>query len=132
MKDVTPAYVKVLFGQMVRLAGGTDAAGLILGLSNQRVSQLQSLNCADQPSALHLIKLHVGIESPFLTDALTALAGGTPPSRDLQKETREHLHAAANLDALASSNAPPKAISDALTKAQRELADVAHVLAANE
>lgn len=132
MSEPTPAFIKGLFSQLVRVVGGVEAAGAFLGLSHQRVSQLQSTNCADMPSILHVVCLQAAAQTTMMTDAIGDLVTGARAARDLQKETREVLHAAANLDALAAGNAPPKAIDDALARAQRELADVAQLRAANE
>lgn len=44
---VLPAYVKGLFHQLVKAVGGVEAAGAFLGVSHQRISQLQTTTCAD-------------------------------------------------------------------------------------
>lgn len=59
--------VKALFRQLVAAAGGVEACGLTLGVSHQRVSQLQSVNNPDMPTFAQIMALEVVAERPIIT-----------------------------------------------------------------
>lgn len=132
MTEASPAFVKGLFAQLVTAVGGNEAAGAYIGVCHQRVSQLKRVNCPDMPTILQVVVLQQAVGLPIVTDALSDLVAGVKARRDLEKESREALHAMSDLDRAVLTGAPTRAIDDLLAKAQRELGDVAHARAANE
>ena len=79
-ETVPPAFVKGLFHQLVKAVGGVEAAGAYLGVSHQRVSQLQTTTCADMPTIMQVIALEAACGNPIVTGALSRrLTGGPGP-----------------------------------------------------
>lgn len=79
-EPVLPAYVKGLFFQLVKAAGGVEAAGAFLGVSHQRISQLQTTTCADMPTVMQIVALESACGLPVVTGALARrLTGGPGP-----------------------------------------------------
>lgn len=77
---VLPAYVKGLFHQLVKAVGGVEAAGAFLGVSHQRISQLQTTTCADMPTVMQIVALESACGLPVVTGALCRrLTGGPGP-----------------------------------------------------
>lgn len=61
--------VKALFKMLVAAVGGVEAAGVHLGVSHQRVSQLYSLSNDDEPAYRHIRVLEVAAGRAVVTGA---------------------------------------------------------------
>jgi hypothetical protein len=61
--------VKALFKMLVGAVGGVEAAGVHLGVSHQRVSQLYSLNNEDEPAYRQIRVLEVAAGQAVVTGA---------------------------------------------------------------
>ena len=61
--------VKALFKMLVAAVGGVEAAGVHLGVSHQRVSQLYSLSNDDEPAYRHIRVLEVAAGQAVVTGA---------------------------------------------------------------
>lgn len=73
--------VKALFKMLVAAVGGVEAAGVHLGVSHQRVSQLYSLSNDDEPSYRHIRVLEVAAGQAVVTAAhVKAVRGGEADS----------------------------------------------------
>lgn len=131
MTDVSPGLVKGLFAQLVKTIGGNEAAGAFLGVCHQRVSQLKRIDCPDMPTIMQVVCLEAACGRAIVTDALAEMVGGVKAQRDLQRETRDVIYAAAHLDQLASSAAPERQIDEAVARLNREVSDVTALRAAN-
>lgn len=64
-----PGEVKALFRQLVKASGGVDAAGVELGVTHQRVSQLQNVNCPDEPTFRQIMALEAVCGRLIVTEA---------------------------------------------------------------
>lgn len=127
MSEITPAYVKALFHHLVRQIGGLEAAGAYLGVSFQRVSQLQSVNCPDMPTVIQVATLEAALGHSVIFGALAKLVedGAGSAAKDALEEACEVTEAAANLLHLVrSGNATPREIQAAVLDVQREAMDV--------
>ena len=124
MNEPNPSYVKGLFHALVKAAGGLDPAASVLGVSFQRVSQLQSLTSADMPSLMQVIALEAFVGSPIVTGALAKLVAGPNAEKDLEAEVFDVTQAAVDLHAAVMSGADPKAIEGKVIRLRREAEDV--------
>lgn len=124
MSDLN-SVIKGHFAQLVRIAGGTEAAGACLGVSHQRVSQLQSRSCADMPKLeqIHALEAFVGQSVVFSALAQMAEQEGAT-AKDALQEACEVTEAAAELLRLARSGASARDIEAAALAVQREAMDV--------
>lgn len=123
-KDVSPAFVKALFYQLVKAVGGTEAAGAYLEVSHQRVSQLQSPNSADMPGLMQVIKLEAVAGVPIVTGALAKLVEGASGKKSMEDEVFDVTQAAVDLHASVRSGADPKTIEGKVIRLRREAEDV--------
>lgn len=124
MSDLN-SLIKGHFAQLVRAAGGTEASGACLGVSHQRVSQMQSKNCPDLPrlEQIHELEMFVGQSVVFGALARMAEAEGAA-TKDALEEACDVTEAAAELLRLARNGAPTKEIEAAALAVQREAMDV--------
>lgn len=76
MTEITPAFIKGHFHHLVRAVGGTEAAGVYLGVSHQRVSQLQSVHSADMPTILQVLTLEQAVGRSVVFSALARAVEG--------------------------------------------------------
>lgn len=118
--DITPGYVKGLFHHLVRSVGGLEAAGAFLGVSFQRVGQLQSMNHPDMPTLLQVVTLEQACGQSIILAQLAKAATGALTAGDLEKETREATYAAVDLQRMAENGATRKELEAALLKLRRE------------
>lgn len=126
-----PHRFKVLFMTLVRLIGGCDAAGAMLGISHQRVSQLQSLNHADMPTLMQVHILEMALGQPIVSGALARLAVGRTCGVDLIKEAAEAVAAVSSVLDACVKGATQRDALIAVSRARKELDDVAASLSAN-
>lgn len=124
----TSHQIKGLFFHAVKAVGGVEAAGAYLQISHQRVSQLQSINCADMPTIMHIVTLEHVIGQPIITRALAESVAGPLGAADLMVEACEATEAAADLQALVRNRADHKTIRDAAVRLQREATDITAAL----
>lgn len=68
--------LKALVRLLVKAAGGVEAAGLTLGISHQRVSQLQDVNCPDQMTTLQISQLECVAGRAIVTGTCARAAEG--------------------------------------------------------
>ena len=68
-RAIEEGELKALVRQLVKAAGGVEACGVLLGVSHQRVSQLQSPNNPDQMSFLQIAKLECVAERAIVSGA---------------------------------------------------------------
>lgn len=123
-EPISPAFVKGLFFQLVKAAGGVEAAGAFLGVSHQRISQLQTLSCADMPTVMQIVALEQACGLPVVTGALCRrLSDGPGP------EVRDAL-----VGAVGSASEALRVVHDAERDGRwtaRELADAREVTRRN-
>lgn len=75
-RALTDGEVKALFRQLVKAAGGVDAAGVELGVSHQRVSILQSPSAADLPTLRQIMCLEVVAGADIVSGAMSRAIKG--------------------------------------------------------
>jgi hypothetical protein len=121
---MTPARVKSLVFQLVKAAGGVEASGAVLGVSHQRVSQLQSLNHADMPTLMQVITLEAFVGHPILTAALAASITSTDAGKSPLEEACEVTEAAAELMRLIRTGAPTREIDAVIWRLRKEIDDL--------
>ena len=68
-RALTPGEVKALWRQLVKAAGGVEAAAIELGVKHQRVSLLQSPTAPDMPTFLQIMVLEAVVGRPIVTGA---------------------------------------------------------------
>lgn len=122
----TTAEIKGLFYQLVKAVGGVEAAGAYLGISHQRVSQLQNPTCADMPTIMHVVTLEAAIKQPIVTGALARAAVGDSIHADPDKEIGDVVLAQAEVLSLRRRGAPSreqKAAALRLVKEAEEVVD---------
>ena len=129
MTEPSPQYVKALFLALVKAAGGGEAAGLALGVSHQRISQLTSLNSADMPTLMQVAGLEAFAGQAVVTSALAKLAGSQGKGADPNKEAAEVVSASARLMHLTVNGATQREILAAVAAVRSELDDVPASLA---
>jgi len=119
------AEVKGLFGQLVTVVGGQDAAAAFLGISQQRVSQLINPTCADMPTVMHIVTLESAVGQPIVTGALARAASGGSLTADPMKEIGDVVIAQAEVFHLERTGADAKAKKAAALRLVREATEVA-------
>lgn len=122
--EITEGYLKGLFHHLVKTVGGVEAAGARLGVTFQRVSQLQSSNNSDMPTLMQVAVLERAANQPIISDQMAKAATGGLIGGDLGKETREATYAAVDLQRIADSGADKKTLQAALLKLRREADEV--------
>lgn len=129
---MTPARVKSLVFQLVKAAGGVEASGAVLGVSHQRVSQLQSLNHADMPTLMQVITLEAFVGQPIITASLAASLTPTDAGKSPLEEACEVSEAAADLLRLVRTGGTDREVEAATVRLRKEIDDVPAALAAND
>ena len=129
---MTPARVKTLVFQLVKAAGGVEAAGAVLGVSHQRVSQLQSLNHADMPTLMQVIALEAFVGQPILTGALAASLTPTDAGKSPLEEACEVSEAAAHLLHVVRTGGTDREVEAAAVRLRKEIDDVPAAMAAKD
>lgn len=124
MTAVTSAEIKGLFYQLVRAVGGIEAAGAYLGVSHQRVSQLQNPTCADMPTVMHVVTLEAVVGQPIVTSALARAAAGGSIHADPGKEIGDVVLAQAEVLSLHRAGAPAKDQKAAALRLVKEAEEV--------
>lgn len=128
--EVTPAYIKGLFLQLVKVVGGVHAAGAYLGISDERVSQLQRMTCADLPTFMHVATLEQACGQSIVFASLAKLAQGPAGDANLLKESCELSEASLDLQRAIRTGASEREIQALVSRVMREAADLPPVLAA--
>lgn len=123
--SVSPAEIKGLFYHLVKAVGGVEAAGAFLGISHQRVSQLQTVTCADMPTIMHVATLEAVAHQAIVTGALARAATGGSVTHDPMKEIVDVVLAQAEVLKLERTGAEPKTKKDAALRLVREATEVA-------
>lgn len=132
MSAITPAQVKGLFYALVKEVGGVEAAAAFLGISHQRVSQLQSPAHTDLPTIMHVVTLEAVVGQDVVTGVLSRAAGGIGAAKDLRTEVCEAVEASADVLRLVRTGADRKTIHKAGLHLMREAADVVDHVARQE
>lgn len=120
--------VKALFHSLVRLSGGVEASAAVLGVSHQRVSQLQSMNCADLPTLTQVHTLEMFCGQPVVTGALAKTVSEAVVATDPLKEACEVTEQAAELLRMVRTKAPQSEIRAAIQRLHRETDEVTAAL----
>lgn len=120
----TPSEIKGLFYHLVRAVGGIEAAGAYLGISHQRVSQLQTVTCADMPTVMHIVTLEGVVGQPIVTSALARAAEGGSLTSDPGKEIGDVVLAQAEVLSLHRQGAPTKEQKAAALRLVKEAEEV--------
>jgi hypothetical protein len=123
MTTPTNAQIKGLFFHLIKSVGGVEAAGAYLSISHQRVSQLQSINCADMPTLMQIVTLEHAVGVPVVTRALAESVVNSQDANDLLAEACEATEAAAELQRLARAKAEPRVIRAAAIRLEQEARD---------
>lgn len=131
MTEASQQYVKALFRTFVlKDVGGVDAAGALMGVSHQRVSQLISLNTADMPTIMQVVALEQAVGRAVITSALAEAVEGKEARGDLLRETSEGVSAAAQTMEAVVKGARPEEVAALAAKTIKEMEDVRCVAAA--
>jgi len=128
MTEISPAYVKGLFHHLVKATGGVEAAGAFLGISHQRVSQLQNIQCADMPTIMQVVTLEAVVGQDLVTGILARHVSGEAARGDLVTEVCEAVEAGAEVLHLTRTGADHHSVRKAainLHKQTTEVLDVA-------
>lgn len=75
-RALTSGEVKALWRQLVRAAGGVEAAAVELGIKHQRVSLLQSPSAPDLPSFVQIMTLEALVGRDIITGAASRAIKG--------------------------------------------------------
>lgn len=118
---VTPSEIKGLFYHLIKSVGGIEAAGAFLGISHQRVSQLQTVSCADMPTLMHVVTLEAVVGQPIVTGALARAAVGGSVTSDPIKEAGDVIIQAPKVFELVRAGADKRQIKAAIIEMRREL-----------
>jgi hypothetical protein len=128
----TDGELKALFRQLVKAAGGVEAAGVELGVAHQRVSLLQSPNAPDIPNLRQIMALEAVVGRAIVTAGLARIIEGEADEslRDAMVETvqavGEALGAVHAMDADGvRTEAEVRAVQTLTQKALREAQDAA-------
>lgn len=73
---LTDGEIKALWRQLVKAAGGVEAAGVELGISHQRVSLMQAARTPDIPNIRQIMALEVVAQQPIVTGAMARAIEG--------------------------------------------------------
>jgi len=131
MTETSQQYIKALFRTFVlKDVGGVDAAGALMGVSHQRVSQLISLNTADMPTIMQLVALEHAVGRAVITSALAEVVEGKEARGDLMRETSEGVTAAARTMEAVVKGERPDEIAALAVKTIQEMEDVRSIAAA--
>lgn len=125
MTAPSPAYIKGLFYQLVAKVGGVEAAGAYLGVSHQRVSQLQNMSCPDMPTLMHVTTLERVVGQPIVTGALARLVGGQAGEAEVETEIGDVTIATAEVLTLHRGGADKRQVKAAALKLVKEATEVA-------
>lgn len=68
-RALTEGEIKALFRQLVKAAGGVEAAAIDLGCKHQRVSLLQCVRAPDMPSFRQILTLEAVVGRAIVTGA---------------------------------------------------------------
>lgn len=133
MKDwsANPRFklIKALVRELVQECGGVEAVSVVLGVSHQRVSLLQSPNHPDLPTLMHVEILEDWIGKSVLTGRMAARTAAEARQGDLARESREATYAAVDLQrAVDDGRADPCELKARAAKLQAELNDINAVL----
>jgi hypothetical protein len=123
---VTQSLVKGLFRQLVQRVGGIEVAASDLGLSHQRISQLQNPDYDAAPSVVQIAHLENVLGEPVVTATIAQLAqrghAGPRPLRDIALMIAELNGVLLGQDRTGMSR---KAIDATIAKLSREVAALA-------
>lgn len=75
-RALTPGEVKALWRQLVKAAGGVEAASVELGVKHQRVSLLQSPSAPDMPTFAQIMCLEAVVGRDIITGAASRAIKG--------------------------------------------------------
>lgn len=75
-RAVGPGELKALVRALVKAAGGVEACAVELGISAQRVSQLQDVNNPGQMGVLQISQLEMVVRRPIVTGVVARAAEG--------------------------------------------------------
>jgi hypothetical protein len=127
---VTIEMHKALFAQLVAACGGVEASGALLGVSHQRISQLQTLGNTEEPHIRkHTAPLEAFCGQAIVTGALARIATGASLTADPMKEIGDVVLAQAEVLHLERSGADPKTKRRAALRLVREASEVADAYA---
>lgn len=104
-RPLTPGEVKALWRQLVKAAGGVEAAAVELGIKHQRVSLLQSPTASDMPTFAQIMCLEAVVGRAIITGAAARAVEGEADEKlkdavvDAVKATAEALGAVHVMDA---------------------------------
>ena len=112
--------LKALVRQLVKAAGGVEACGVLLGVSHQRVSQLQNPNHPDQMTFLQIAKLECVAERAIVSGAQV---------RAVEGDGCGPLHQAV-VEAVTKSAGVLQAVAEMEGHARPSAADAKHVVQA--
>lgn len=124
MRELSDAQIKGLFYHLVKAVGGVEAAGAFLGVSHQRVSQLQSVQSDNMPTLRQVATLEAVVGQPIVTGALARFATGHEiGAAHIHEEVCEAVVSAA--DVLRAEQAgDQKAYSAAVIALKREVSEI--------
>lgn len=128
MTTITTGEVKGLFYHLVKAVGGSEAAAAYLGVSQQRISQLQNVRYPDMPTVMHIVTLEHVVGQDLVTGFLSRAAAGESTPGDVMTEACEATEAAVNVQKLARTGAPRRELREAATELHREAADLIDTL----
>jgi hypothetical protein len=121
--------IKALFHQLVGRCGGVEACAAVLGVTSQRVSQLQSMNCGDLPSLSLIVKLERFVGEAIVTGGLANAVRRDAQPGDLGRETRQATYAAVALQQGVDEGLSRDELRARAQALHRELEDVNQALA---
>lgn len=75
-RPLSSGEVKALWRQLVKAAGGVEAAAVELGIKHQRVSLLQSPSAPDMPSFMQIMSLEAVVGRDIITGAASRAIKG--------------------------------------------------------
>ena len=124
MSEITPALIKGLFFHLVKAVGGVETAGAFLGISHQRVSQLQAVHSADMPSIIQIATLEGVVQQDIVTGHLSRVATGQNRADDMKQEAVQATAAVVAVQTAVFNGCPQKELLALALKARAEVDDV--------
>jgi len=133
-RALTPGELKALVRALVTACGGVEAAAAVLGVTHQRVSDLQSINKPDQMPFLQICALEAFAERDIVTGAASRAIRG-PEVEAIGNVAVQTVSGAANLMARvhamdADGRRDAGEIREVQSAAQEHLARAVEVVAA--
>lgn len=122
-RAILPGELKALVRLLVKAAGGVEASAVELGISHQRISQLQDVNCPDQMTLMQVSHLERVAGRAIVTGACARAAEGESAEEAIMHAVVGSVSSVAELLALVQAMEADGGRTEAEKRAVRLAAD---------